>query len=154
MLTRSTLKARICGAVALLLGAVAGPASAQVWLPPASGGNYSPPLQPAPVRPLPYSPFSFYDLLAGFRPAGLSAPQPTGHEIIPTGPNGYIYRPTWAPVPPPAMPAAPPQVNVSSVAPPANKPASIAPGAKPIVDHAPPPAPAERVPDGGGAREF
>lgn len=69
-------------------------------------------LKPDPFRPLAYQPFGPYDLLGGYAPVYLGARQPSGHEIVPLGPNGYIYRPTFDD--PPASPfAASPGLPVS-----------------------------------------
>ena len=76
------------------------------------------PLVPAPSRLPPYSPFGPYELIDRNVPYYLTAPQPTGHQIISTGPNGYVYRPTYAvPVLPVAVaPLAPPSVGPSQMA--------------------------------------
>ncbi|MBS0207395.1 MAG: tetratricopeptide repeat protein [Planctomycetes bacterium] len=50
----------------------------------------------APYRPVSPDPFGPYTLIGGYARAALTAPQPTGHEILPLGPNGYTYRPTYA----------------------------------------------------------
>ncbi len=100
------------GAVALVACLLLIPqARAQTSL-PASADVFAPEPQPVPIRPLPYSPFGYYDLLAGFRPVYLGAPQPTGHQIIATSSNGYIYRPVYdqplgspIPIASPATPA-------------------------------------------------
>ena len=59
------------------------------------GATYTPATGFAPYRPVYPNPFGPYSLLGGYARAAVTAPQPTGHEIIPTGPNGYIYRPTY-----------------------------------------------------------
>jgi hypothetical protein len=38
-----------------------------------------------------------YNLLTGYRPIYGGARQPSGHEVIWTGQNSYVYRPTYAP---------------------------------------------------------
>ena len=93
-----------CGALTLLAGLLlAAEAQAQTVVPPTSG-VFAPEPPPMPMRPLPYSPFGYYDLLAGFRPVYLGAPQPTGHQIVATSRNGYIYRPVYDPPPGTAVP--------------------------------------------------
>ncbi|HEX4148609.1 MAG TPA: hypothetical protein VHY20_06465 [Pirellulales bacterium] len=87
-----------------LIGLVA-VAGAQSLTPP-PGATYGQPLSVPPMRPLYYSPFTNYDLIYGYSRGALTAPQPIGHEHIPTGPNGYIYQPVYAtPTPPPMPPA-------------------------------------------------
>jgi hypothetical protein len=48
------------------------------------------PLGPAPLDP--YSVSSYF----GWLPSPIVARQTVGHEFIPTGPNGYVYRPIYA----------------------------------------------------------
>ncbi|HWB00540.1 MAG TPA: tetratricopeptide repeat protein [Pirellulales bacterium] len=57
--------------------------------------NAAPPTGFAPYRPVYPDPFGPYDLLGGFARAAVTAPQPSGHVIIPTSANGYIYAPTY-----------------------------------------------------------
>jgi hypothetical protein len=110
---------------AILMGAsvglLAGGANGQTLMPSYDpygglyyGGTFAP-VAPGPLRPWPYAPFAYYDLLYGFAPAYLTAPQPSGHQITATGPNSYIYQPTYA-QPPLAVATSP---AVSSVVPPA-----------------------------------
>ncbi|MBI2827609.1 MAG: hypothetical protein HYX69_23280 [Planctomycetia bacterium] len=40
-----------------------------------------------PIDAFPFGP------LFGYPAANLGSPQPSGHQVIPTGPNGYVYRP-------------------------------------------------------------
>ena len=104
-----------CGVMAPLACLLLAPeAWAQTGL-PAAPGVFTPQPAPLPVRPLPYSPFGYYDLLAGFRPAYLGAPQSSGHEIVATSPNGYIYRPVYDPAP--GAPASPPAGPRQALAP-------------------------------------
>ncbi|HEY5312910.1 MAG TPA: hypothetical protein VIK18_10345 [Pirellulales bacterium] len=81
------------------------PAAAQTLTPP-PGATYGQPLPVPPARPLYYHPFTNYDLLYGYSRGALTAPQPIGHEHIPLGNGGYIYRPVYATppqLPPPAV---------------------------------------------------
>ncbi|HEX3869407.1 MAG TPA: hypothetical protein VHV77_03110 [Pirellulales bacterium] len=76
-----------------------------------NGSSYfAPPTDFTPYRPVVPNPFGPYDLLGGYARAGITAAQPTGHVIIPTGPNGYIYQTTFGspavPAPPSAVPSA------------------------------------------------
>src|SRR5258708_27498035 len=48
------------------------------------------PLGPAPLDP--YSVSAYF----GWLPSPIVARQTVGHQIIPTGPNGYVYRPIYA----------------------------------------------------------
>ncbi len=41
----------------------------------------------------------YYDLLGGYQRYYPTVPQPTGHRITPTGPNGYVYEPVYNPPP-------------------------------------------------------
>jgi hypothetical protein len=59
---------------------------------------------PAGAYPAAYSTYNYqmnpfavgYDLLGGYRPIYSGARQPIGHEMIWTGQNSYVYRPTYA----------------------------------------------------------
>ncbi|MBL8827479.1 MAG: tetratricopeptide repeat protein [Planctomycetaceae bacterium] len=73
------------------------------------------------------TPWGYYDLLGGYPRYYPTVPQPTGHRITPTGPNGYVYEPVYNPPPVGVAPGAtvverpvmPGQV-VSPPSPPAN----------------------------------
>ncbi len=85
-------------------------APAQVAVLPPAG--YAAPLPWAPVRPSDYLAYGPYDLLGGYARAYITAPQPVGHEIIPTGPNGYVYRPVYqTPATNVLVPPAPPRTS-------------------------------------------
>ena len=126
-------------------------AAAQSITPP-PGATYGQPLPVPPARPLYYSPFNNYDLLYGYSRGALTAPQPIGHEHIPLGPNGYIYRPVYAAppqapgiTPPPVIPQALPAQAVPANRPLANRPLVSRPLAGRLIPRrltdAPPPAP-------------
>jgi hypothetical protein len=89
-------------------------------------------------------PFVPGDLLG--LPYAPSVPQPSGHQIVPTGPNGYIYRPLYG------SPAVSPRVETSLPAveralPPAQPGGNLGP------EELPPP-PAARTGRPSGLREF
>ncbi|HEX4131008.1 MAG TPA: tetratricopeptide repeat protein [Pirellulales bacterium] len=77
--------------VPVLLASLAANAEAQS----PSLRNELPPTGFSPYRPVMPNPFGPYDLLGGFARAAITAPQPSGHTITPTGLNGYVYQPTY-----------------------------------------------------------
>lgn len=85
-----------------------------------------------PQRTMPLGPFGPYDLFSVYVSPGLYARQPLGHEIIRTGPNGYIYRPIFEPQQPTLPPvAAPPGSFATGTTPLAIPQSAISPAAAP-----------------------
>lgn len=54
---------------------------------------------PSVPRIVSVTPWGYYDLLGGYQRYYPTVPQPTGHRITPTGPNGYVYEPVYNPPP-------------------------------------------------------
>lgn len=146
----------------LLVTSLAWEAVAQTLTPP-PGATYGQPLPVPPGRPLSYSPFMNYDLIYGYARGSLTAPQPIGHEHIPLGNNGYIYRPVYAsppmgpqaamptrPVPPQAMqPGLQPGLQPGAV--PTSRPRTSASILRKFDEPpAPAPEPAPQAQNGGG----
>jgi hypothetical protein len=117
------------------------------YLPPAGRrayAAYAPPVVTAP----PYgAPYSGYALRIGPWPgvrAALSAyvdrvPQPLGHVVTPSGPNGYVYRPYYKEDLQPQPPPGPPEAAI--VGPPPAQPRTVPPPPIPQPPAAQPPLP-------------
>jgi hypothetical protein len=104
------VSAAICGAVMLGISAAQATAQSAATLPPQArtGGQSAvertrrgeTPLSlglgsSGVISPVPQLSFYAFPFISVFGPPApnLGYPQPLGHQIIPTGPNGYIYRP-------------------------------------------------------------
>ena len=103
------------------------------YLPPAGRrayAAYAPPIVTAPPNGAPYSGYvQRIGPWPGLR-AALSAyadrvPQPSGHVVTPSGPNGYVYRPYYKQDLQPQPPLGPPEAAVAR--PPAAQPRSVPP---------------------------
>lgn len=134
----------VCSSLLIVagLGVVGGTHTTAQTLTPPPGATYGQPLPVPPGRPMYYSPFTNYDLLYGYSRGALTAPQPIGHEHIPLGANGYIYRPVYALPPQAPVSAGPPAMPHARHA--LAAPVSRAPAQPSILrrlPEAPPPAP-------------
>lgn len=151
----------LCVSLAILVAAASADSALAQTLTPPPGATYGQPLPTPPMRPLYYSPFTNYDLLYGYSRGALTAPQPIGHEHIPTGPNGYIYRPVYAQPQPPAVPTNPVAAAQVPAATTSSKPWRLAPTDRPPTQASapktlpgPPPAPESVEAARTGPREF